>query len=556
MLLGGGHGPPLFVMKKILLLLNTLKYLKFKQLYYRLHRRFIKPSVADTYVQADWKRSDLWVVQYLFDRKVDNRLVATFLNESRQLNLPEDWNNSSLAKLWTYNLHYFEDLLSFDAPDRQGFHQGLFDRWIADNPAGYGNGWEPYTLSLRVTNLLKAWLNGLELDDRHFESLYQQASFLSRDLEKHLLGNHYFVNLKALLFAGVVFGNSRWIKLAEQGLLKEIPEQIQSDGSNFELSPMYHSLILIDMLDMHNLLMAYPNLVSKEFGILLSEKIPAMLRYMELMSHPDGGVSFFNDSSDGIAPNKSVIETYAEKLDLLPERPLVERNGCYDLSGSGYYVAYKGGAKLIFDAAAVGPDYIPGHAHADTLSFEMSIGDERVFVNSGTSVYGLSQERLRQRSTLAHNTVELDKKDSSQVWSGFRVANRARVIERCSKNTANAINLRGAHNGYKSFFGGAIHSRSIDLSDAGLTVSDVISGKCRSAVARFHLHPDLAVSIERSKLFVSGRGFSLKSDLSGKVARLVDSTWHPEFGVVMKNKVLEIDVGSSNLVTSFNWELK
>ena len=69
----------------------------------------------------------------------------------------------------------------------------------------------------------------------------------------------------------------------------------------------------------------------------------------------------------------------------------------------------------------MGPDYIPGHAHADTLSFELSIGAQRVFVNSGTSEYGLSPKRLNQRKTAAHNTVEVDGKDSSQVWSGLEL---------------------------------------------------------------------------------------------------------------------------------------
>ena len=33
-----------------------------------------------------------------------------------------------------------------------------------------------------------------------------------------------------------------------------------------------------------------------------------MPEFMTAMAHPDGGVSFFNDSSDGIAPTKSIIE--------------------------------------------------------------------------------------------------------------------------------------------------------------------------------------------------------------------------------------------------------
>lgn len=85
------------------------------------------------------------------------------------------------------------------------------------------------------------------------------------------------------------------------------------------------------------------------------------------------------------------------------------------LKDSGYVVAKVNEIKLITDVAKVGPDYIPGHAHADTLSFEFSIGNQRVFVNSGTSIYGLGEERLRQRKTETHNTVVVDGEDSSSV---------------------------------------------------------------------------------------------------------------------------------------------
>ena len=216
------------------------------------------------------------------------------------------------SKLWVYNLHYFEDLLSDNAEEKHNLHLQLLNSWVDQNPVGYGNGWEPYPTSLRIVNILKAWLGGLELDEKLFSSVFAQASFLSNDLEKHLLGNHYFVNLKALLFAGVIFENTRWLSIAEKGLISEIPEQILEDGANFELSPMYHSLILVDMLDMFNLSRAYPTQVSGKLVSQLEYYIPKMLAFMEAMTHPDGGVSFFNDSADGIAPTKAKIESYAE----------------------------------------------------------------------------------------------------------------------------------------------------------------------------------------------------------------------------------------------------
>ncbi|WP_413889259.1 heparinase II/III family protein [Candidatus Aalborgicola defluviihabitans] len=72
------------------------------------------------------------------------------------------------------------------------------------------------------------------------------------------------------------------------------------------------------------------------------------------------------------------------------------------------------------DVAPVGPAYLPGHAHADTLSFELSVSGQRVVVNGGTSRYGLGPLRLRERETAAHSTVEVAKQSSSEVWGGFR----------------------------------------------------------------------------------------------------------------------------------------
>ena len=344
--------------------------------------------------------------------------------------MPTDWNNEYPSKLWVYNLHYFEDLLSETAKEKNKFHQRLLNRWIDENPVGFGNGWEPYPISLRIVNIHKAWLGGLELDNKIFASVFSQASFLSASLEKHLLGNHYFVNLKALLFAGLIFKNSRWSSIAENGLLTEISEQILEDGANFELSPMYHSLILLDMLDLKNLSNAYPSQIASELVSTLNICIPRMLSFMEAMNHPDGGISFFNDSAFGIAPTKEKLECYARKLGFEIPVQDFDKYPVIDNACSGYICAQSKLSKLIFDASPVGPDYIPGHAHADTLSFELSIINQRTFVNSGISEYGITSKRINQRKTRSHNTVEVDGKDSSQVWGSFRVARRAKIVSR------------------------------------------------------------------------------------------------------------------------------
>ena len=541
-------------MSKLFLLFNTLRYLKWQQIYHRLVRRLVKPKVTESFQGPKPKRSKTWEHLPLYGNKIDSQLEACFLNHTKKLDLPADWNNELPSKLWVYNLHYFEDLLSNNAEEKRNFHLQLLNSWVDQNPVGYGNGWEPYPTSLRIVNILKAWLGGLALDEKLFSSVFAQASFLSNDLEKHLLGNHYFVNLKALLFASVIFENTRWLRIATKGLLSEIPEQILEDGANFELSPMYHSLILVDMLDMFNLSRAYPTKLPNSLVSLLEKYIPKMLTFMEEMTHPDGSVSFFNDSADGIAPAKLKIESYAKKLGFGISPLDSSKPQIIDNANSGYICATTAGNKLIFDASPVGPEYIPGHAHADTLSFELSIGAQRVFVNSGTSEYGLSPKRLNQRKTAAHNTVEVDGKDSSQVWSGFRVANRAEVISKHTKlKRDHSIELLAAHNGYKSLFGGCIHTRKLTFSENSLIVSDSLQKTFKYAKSRFYFHPALIMSLEDNLLRIEGTEFILHSNLKGKVASLVDSFWYPEFGVEVPNKMLLFDFNKNQLDIEFTW---
>jgi uncharacterized heparinase superfamily protein len=545
-------------MRKLSLLLNTLRYLKWQQIYFRITRKFVKPKVTEVFQGPSPQRSSVWKHIALYDDKIDEALVACFLNHAKKLTFPSDWDNECPSKLWLYNLHYFEDLLSESAHKKEQLHRELLNKWVCENPVGLGNAWEPYPSSLRIVNILKAWLRGLELDHKVINSVFEQSSFLSNNLERHILGNHLFANLKALLFAGIIFENPRWSDIAIKGLAFEIPEQILRDGGHFELSPMYHALILVDMLDILNLVRSYPDRVQDEFVVIIEGCIPKMLVFMESMAHTDGGVSFFNDSVDGIAPSKDIIVRYARLLGIdadFGRRCNTSAIRVIDNVNSGYICVTSGKDKLIFDAASVGSDYIPAHAHADTLSFELSIGGQRVFVNSGVSEYGLSSKRLGQRKTASHNTVEVDGMDSSQVWSGFRVGKRAQILHRSYKicRDNDEVTMLGAHNGYKSLYGGCVHERVLKFGNGTLSVNDFLKGRYKNARARFHMHPDLEVTQTGTIFTIEGRGFIVNCDVKDCSARLVDSVYNSEFGITKANKVLDVDVNEGFLGLEFHW---
>jgi len=270
------------------------------------------------------------------------------------------------------------------------------------------------------------------------------------------------------------------------------------------------------------------------------------------MTHPDGGIGFFNDAAFGIAAEPAALAAYAGRLGL--PRPDKAGDGTVDLAASGYVRLTSGEACLLIDAAPIGPDYLPGHAHADTLSFEFSLGPERVVVNGGTSRYGLSAERQRERSTAAHSTVEIDGQDSSEVWAGFRVGRRARVLDRTVASAAGGGSVSAAHDGYRWRPGAPLHRRSWRLEPGRLVVTDVVEGRCSSAVARFHLGPRLDATSD-----LDGMGGVLTTAAGRRIAwrasnpaQVEPSAWAPRFGVVVPGARIAAPV-IGRLETEFRW---
>lgn len=534
---------------------HTVRYLKLQQIcwraWYRVNRPRPKPLEAMPLrqVKSKWQgcaRTPSLVAHNRF----------RFLNVEQELTSAADWNHSSWPKLWLYNLHYFDDLVADEAQAKEQWHRDLIARWILENPPAEGNGWEPYPISLRAVNWCKWLLQGREAVSGMLSSLVIQADLLSRKLEYHLLGNHLWANFKALIFCGAIFQGTRadkWLIFGLQGFREQLGEQVLSDGVHFERSPMYQAILLEDLLDLLQLASISPDRVPVKEANVWREQTSKMLDWLKVMSHPDGQISFFNDAAFGIAPTLGALRDYAERLGLaLPPLPM---QAVVDLPDSGYCRLSKGDAVLLIDAAPIGPDYLPGHAHADTLSFELSLYGQRFLVNGGTSTYQADEQRLRERSTAMHNTVEVDGQNSSEVWGAFRVARRARIVARKIKEEGEVLVASASHDGYRQLPGRVIHHRQWRLGDGWLEVRDHLDGVWKSAIAYFHIALEIDVEVvnaNQGTLTLSGRPIHWSVSSGGRV-RLVDGSWHPEFGKSVPCKVLEAHFSGPELVTRFEW---
>jgi len=145
---------------------------------------------------------------------------------------------------------------------------------------------------------------------------------------------------------------------------------------------------------------------------------------------------------------------------------------------------------VIVDVGQIGPDYQPGHAHCDCLSFELSIGANRLLVNSGISTYNANMRRLLERQTAAHNTVSIVGHEQSEVWSAFRVGRRARPAW---VEVGNAF-ISAEHDGYRP--AGITHRRRLSFDAGQVVIVDKLEAhESARGIAHFHFHPDAIPAI-------------------------------------------------------------
>jgi uncharacterized heparinase superfamily protein len=464
------------------------------------------------------------------------RRTLRIFGHDHEISSAGSWRGAQLSPLVRYHLHYFDALRAGEDLDNRTSLEALIGDWIAANPPARGVGWEPYPTSRRIVNWIKWSLAGNTLIDPAPLSLALQARTLYRSVEHHLMGNHLLANAKALVFAGLFLDGEeprRWYEFGIRLLQREIAEQVLDDGGHFERSPMYHSLILEDLLDLRNLMHAFDR--CDDFS--WDPPVVRMLQWLNSMSHPDGEICLFNDSALNLSPRPADLRDYAERLGV--DAPADVGSTLIHLASTGYARRRQGRVTTFVDVGPIGPDYIPGHSHADTLTFELSVSDQRVIVDTGTSEYTPAEIREAERSTAAHNTVRVDKQDSSEVWASFRVARRA--IVRAVRVRENEISAE--HDGYRRLPGVGVHRRSWSWGEDHLLVKDCIEGSGTHELDWYlHFHPLCELSVcDGNELRVSTPdGHGLRIVVDSKLAIGIEDGWYaPEFGVRQPNRILK-----------------
>ena len=476
-----------------------------------------------------------------------------FLNVSRSFTARRiNWVCADMPKLWRYNLHYF-DYLNDRSRSSDSLAEIVSD-WIDKNAIGVEDAWEPYTVSLRIVNWIKWFLDdSFDTIPRQewLRSLCLQAAWLEKNIEHHLLANHYLKNAKALFFAGAYFAGSdaeRWFRKGLKILCEEACEQILADGGHNERSPMYHCIVVEDFLDILNLCLSNPDLVEPREVDMLRQHTCTTLDFLQDILTPDGQIPLFNDAAFGIAPRPDALFDYAQRLIQYRRRATEYGLSICSKPDSGYYVIRDSNDMLIVDCGLIGPDYQPGHAHCDTLSYELFLDKRRIIVDTGVHDYENTAERAYARSTRAHNTVVVDSEEQSEIWGVFRVARRAKPLQsRLKQLDSDRVKFEGAHNGYQRLPGKVTHHRTIEYDRKhGWYITDSLRGGGRHHVESFiHLAPGLSInSAPHGPTIVledsAGTGITQIGLPDNLEAEFMMGKYFPEFGVCQPNQVIRL----------------
>lgn len=371
---------------------------------------------------------------------------------------PADWQLPGVDRLRRFHLHYGEEVLAWARAGESAAARDAVAAWVAGNPsAGRGDGWHPYTASTRIGSWVAAeTLQPGLLPPGAGDSLWRQLCFLARNVEHAVLGNHVIRNARGLVLGGLAFGSAAHVEAGLELLRGELAEQVLPDGGHYERSPVYHLVVLRDLLEVRA--------AAGAVAAFLDEPVGRMARFAGALARPDGAPALFNDGSLAAAPD------LAAHLPAAPE-------GLAVFPDTGYAVLRQGGLWLAFDCGPLAPPFLPAHAHADALSVQVWHHGAPVVVDPGSSTYAPGPLRDEERSTAAHATVCVDGRDQCDFIGAFRAVRLPRV-RLLQAGPLPGEKAGGAVLEAEARYRGIVHRRRIEVGNDGeVCFHDTVEGR-------------------------------------------------------------------------------
>jgi len=395
--------------------------------------------------------------------------------------------------------------------------------WLDQCPYPLGVHWaSSLELGVRLLNWCAAWqlLAGAIDDDwrqRWLNAVYKHCHFISGHLSRHSsANNHLLGEYMGLYLASLQWPcwpeSARWRATAERGLREQGMQQNWGDGVNKEQAIYYHH----EVMDMMLLCQLAAQANGSSFPAAWLARLERMAEFLAALMDVGGNVPMIGDADDArmlrldtasAAPYRSLLasaallfgradfKAKAGKLDdrnrwlfrdadarwaALPapapgacETPrLAFPQGGYYLLGKDFGTPCE--VRIVVDCGPLGYLSLAAHGHADALAFTLAMGGEELLVDPGTYAYHTHREwRDYFRSTAAHNTVQVDGLDQSEIGGNFMWLRKAQAVMLAHEP---AHFFEGKQDGYMRLRDPVMHGRSIrfDSKRNTVTVEDTL----------------------------------------------------------------------------------
>jgi uncharacterized heparinase superfamily protein len=393
--------------------------------------------------------------------------------------------------------------------------------------------WEPNVVARRTLSWLSQspmLLDGAGYQDyRRFLRVLSRGFWLLRRETGDGLAAEVQLNAAIAMtaFALCVDGGASSLKRAISILNDRLVEQVLLDGGPIGRNPQTLIDLLFDLLPLRQAFVARGLSPPPELLNAIDRLIPAL----RMFRHGDGSLALFNGM--GVtAPERVAI---ALSYDDSRGQPIL--NAPY----SGYQRLEGRNALVLADVGSPPPPIFSHAAHAGSLSFEFSLGAERIVVNCGSPGPHRADLRAMARSSAAHSTLIVDDASSClfsaqagmRGWFDHEILFGPEQMRITRTDGELETTVDAWDDGYLRRYG-LIRERKLVLGTDGhrlegrdrLTASHASNSKGVNYAIRFHIHPSVtlaALAEGRGVLLRTASGVALTFQAEGLPVDIEDS---------------------------------
>ncbi len=466
--------------------------------------------------------------------------------------------DQSYAALQLHDFSWLRDLraLGGDVPRRVARY--LVEEWLNAHDRWNAQTWHAPLLAARLTNWLShhdffAATADTEFHDRVMASVVKQARHLSRILPQQKGGVDLLQAAQGLVYAGLSLPNREaWVVQGFEIILRELPQQILSDGGHVSRAPESVVAALKIMIELRCAL----NRANLPVPEILQQGLDRAGQALRFFRYPDKKLGLFNGGTLGDVALMDFLQTQ------IPSSPRTLRH----LPQTGFERVTIGRGHMMVDTGGVPSDQAAAQTlHSSPLAFEFSYGKERIFTNCGAYPFHPEWQQVL-RHTAAHNALTLNGTSVEQVRMNGALNCARGKIKVARQETRESCLMELSHDGFLRTHN-VTYRRRLFLCDHGhdlrgeeTLTSDTQPLTPSDIAIRFHLHPRVVVSPIQGRddevLLQAPNGLAFRFFVVGAKLTLENSVYFGSGDEAGKTRQLVIESVFDTTKSQIKWALQ